>query len=149
MHSSSGHSNLSPRVSVSRITGLASPFAMVEPRICYPHNYAYALHYTSTRISGICLQLLMYAMHSQSSSSSLVFCRFVPFVFSWCLLFPSSITLQFTFSWPLRGQFSISLGSVFKVPLPPYPFQSNFRLAGTIFVSHFCSGAFPSLLFSS
>lgn len=118
-----GHSNLSPPVSFSRITGLASSS---------PGRTAYLL---PTQLHDCFAYALRYTLHASLAFAynhscmpcilSIISCRFVSFIFfSWCLLFQSSITLKFTFSWLLRGQFSISLGSVLQVPPSPlYSFQ--------------------------
>lgn len=119
MHSSLpfGHSNLPPRVSVSRITGLVSSSFGRTAYLLPTQLLAYALHYTlhaslAFAYNHLCMPCTL----------SIISCRFVSFIFfSWCLLFQSSITLKFTFSWLLRGQFYISLGSVLQVPLIPSP----------------------------
>ncbi|KAI6003423.1 hypothetical protein EDC04DRAFT_1021305 [Pisolithus marmoratus] len=132
-------------VFLSHITGLASPF---PGRTTYLlptqlHDcFTYALPYTLPASLALAYNPLMYAMHSlHHLFSTLVSCRFV--LFSWCLLFQSSITLKFTFSWPFRGQFSISLGSVLQV-LCLCPFQQTFGWRERFLFSHFCSGMFPS-----
>lgn len=112
---------------------------LVEPAYLLPtqlHDcFAYALRYT------LHASLAFAYNHScmPCTPSSLV-ALFPLSFFSWCLLFQSSITLNFTFSWLLRGQFSIFVGLSFTGPHPhpllPTPF-SNFWLAGTIFLLRF------------
>ncbi|KAI6155018.1 hypothetical protein BKA82DRAFT_4073672 [Pisolithus tinctorius] len=71
-------------------------------------------------------------------------CLFVVFIVS--VIYHFAIYIQLAASWSVFYFVGLNIQGP---PSPPYPFQSNFRLAGTIFVSHFCSGAFPPLLFSS